>query len=40
MIYNFAIVVDTGKARFASINDNGNACIPGIIYTCDAPSKL
>jgi hypothetical protein len=40
MIYNFAIVIDTGKESFASLNDTSNACIASVIYTCDAPPKL
>jgi hypothetical protein len=40
MIYNFAVEVDTRKASFAGINDTSNACIAGVIYTADAPSKL
>ncbi len=35
-----AIVVDNGKASFAGVNDTGNACIAGVIYTSGAPSKL
>jgi hypothetical protein len=40
MIYNFAIVVDIGKASLAGINDTSNACIAGVIYAGDASSKL
>ncbi len=40
MIYNFAVVIDTGKASFADTNDAGNACIAGVDYTCDVSSKL
>jgi hypothetical protein len=40
MIYNFAVVVDTGKVSFAGIHDTGNACITGVIYIGDSPSKL
>jgi hypothetical protein len=40
MIYNFALVIDTGKASFPGTNDTGNACIAGVNYTGDASSKL
>jgi hypothetical protein len=40
MIYNFAVVVDTGKASFAGINDTVNTCIASVIYTGDVLSKL
>jgi hypothetical protein len=40
MIHNFAVVIDTGNASFAGINDAGNACITGVVYIVDAPSEL
>jgi hypothetical protein len=40
MTYNFAVVVDSGKVSFAGINDTGNACIMGVIFAGDSPSKL